>query len=109
MKLHLKKSYKLRVVQRGRGEFTSNDFLQQLALEEVESNLRAPYTLQEDGVAEMSNRIIINNANAMMRTVNCSKLFRVKKMETTVYIRNGTTSKAIAMASTNDEGTSYEF
>lgn len=42
----------LMIVQRDLGELTSNDFMNQLALEGVESNLTAPYTFQQDGVTE---------------------------------------------------------
>lgn len=74
-KFQLKRDYKLMRVQRDCGEFTSNHFMHELALEAIELNLTAPYTPQQDGIAEKSNRIIAKGANTMIKWTNCLKLF----------------------------------
>lgn len=45
----------------------SNDFMHELELEEIESNLTVPDTQQQDDIAEMSNRIIMNDANTIIK------------------------------------------
>lgn len=55
-----------------------------------------------------SNKIIVNNTNAMIKWTNCPKLFWVPAIETVVYIENCTISKAIATTSTDGEVTPYE-
>lgn len=52
----------------------SNDFIHELALEDVKFNLIAVYKLQKDSVAEMSNRSIINDANTMIKLTGCRKV-----------------------------------
>lgn len=58
----------------------SNDFMHELAIEDIESNLMRSYKTQKDGVAEMSNRSIINNANTIIKWGNSPKSFWVSKM-----------------------------
>lgn len=106
---HLKLGYKLMIVQRNRSELTSNGFMYELASEDIKSNLTGLYTPQQDGVVKTSNRIIVNNANAMIKCVNCPKSFGFPVIETAVYIRNYTTSRAIAMTFTDCEVISYEL
>lgn len=55
----------------------SNDFIHELSLDSVESNITVPYTPQEYGVAEMSNRIIVNDANPIIMWANFPKSFWV--------------------------------
>lgn len=108
-RFHLKRDYKLMIVQRDCGELTSNNFMHQLALEEVHSNITTPYTLKQDGVAEMSNGIIVNDANAMMKCLNCPKFFWVTEMKYAVYCRVCTMSKAIPRAFIDHEVTPYKL
>lgn len=65
-KLPLKRGYKLVIVQRDRGELTPNYFMYGLGMEGLELNLKASYMPQQDGVAETSNRIIIDDLNIMI-------------------------------------------
>lgn len=76
------------------------------AMESVELNLTAPYTPQQDGVMEASNKIIINNANIMIKLGKCPKSFWIPTMETVVYIWSSTRSKTIVMTYANGEATS---
>lgn len=74
---------------------------QKLPLDSVTLNLTVPYPPQENSVAKMSNRIIVNDANDMIKGANYPKSFWVPAMKTLINIRNSTRSKAIATASTN--------
>lgn len=64
-------------VQRDRVELMSNDFMDELTLDSVESNVTVSYTPQYNGLAETINRIIVNDANTMIKLVNCPKSFEV--------------------------------
>lgn len=97
------------IVQWDRGELTSNDFIYELGLEGVELNLTALNLTQEDGVTETSNRIIINNSNAIIKWVNSPKILWAPAMETAVYCRTRTRSKGIATATTDCEVMLYEL
>lgn len=66
-KFYQKRGYKLMIMQRDRGELTSNGFIHELVLESINSNLTALYIHQQDGIAEMLNIIIVNDANTMIK------------------------------------------
>lgn len=66
-KIHLQKGCKLIIVQRDGGEHTSHDYIHKPALDGVKPNLIVLYTPQQDGVAETSNKIIVNDTNAMIK------------------------------------------
>lgn len=110
-KLNLKIGNKLMIVQRHRDKLTSKDFMYEHVLEDIESNLTAPFTFQQVGIIEISNRIIIIDASAMAKWSNCPKSFSVPAMETLLYIRNCILLKAIRIttASFDSSRTSYEL
>lgn len=102
------------IAQSDRCERMFNDFIHELALEDVESNLTVPYKPQQDDIPETSNRIIDNDANVMIKWASCPKFLWVPAMETTLYnlncsksnaISTVTPSKAIAVISTGCEVT----
>lgn len=86
-----------------------SDFMPTLALEGVKLNLTLLYTLQQDGVAEMLNGIIVIDANVFIKWANCQMAFWVSALEMEAYCPNCTTSEAIATTSTNREATSYKL
>lgn len=96
-------------VQRARGKLMSNDFNDELVLDSIKSNLMGLYMPQQGWIAEMSNRIIVNNKNTIIKWENCPKFFWVPAMEMTVYCQNRRTSKAIATVSTDFDVMSYEL
>lgn len=110
-RFHLKRGYKQMIVQHDQCELTSNDLMDELALEGVKSNLMTRYTPQDDGVAEASNRITVNDTNTMIKSINCSKSFCVTAMTMAVYLQNCVTLKAIRIAtvSTNRKMTLDEL
>lgn len=65
--------------------------MHELALKDIELNLPALYTPEQDGIAKTSNRINANNTNTFIKWMNSSKSFWVPAMETAVYISNRTT------------------
>lgn len=73
-KIQLKSSYKLMIVQQDQGKLISNDFVNELVFYGVESNLTVLYMPQQDSVAETSNKIIINDANGIIKRTNCPKV-----------------------------------
>lgn len=100
-KFHLKSGYKWMGVQRNQGGLTSKVFIHKLALSSLELNLTALYTPQQEGIAQMSKRIIINIAIAITKWTGCSNLFSVPGIETVVYSRNRSKLRALWTASTS--------
>lgn len=84
------------IVQQDGGEFTFNDFMQQLVLERIELNFTTSDTSQQDGVVETLNKMIVNDTNAMIKCVGCPKSFWVPTMEMAVHSQNRSTLKALS-------------
>lgn len=72
------------IVQWIRGELTINNFTKELALYGVESNLTATYTAKQDGVVELSNKIIVNDSKSIIKLANYPKSFWVSAIETAI-------------------------
>jgi len=70
------------------GEFMSPSFVRSLSEEGIVHQLSAPYTPQQNGVAERSNRTIVEMARAMLQHSHLSHAFWSDAVMTAAYIRN---------------------
>jgi hypothetical protein len=75
------------------GEFVNGEFRKYFKNHGIEQQLTAPYTPQEDGVSEVSNRIIISKANTILHTANAPKSLWAEAVMTAVQLTNITPSK----------------
>jgi transposase InsO family protein len=75
------------------GEYTSNYFQSYLKNHGIQHQLTAPYSPQQNGVAERFNRTIIEMAKSMMHNANLPYTFWAEAIYTATYIRNQCISK----------------
>jgi transposase InsO family protein len=75
------------------GEYTSNYFQSYLKNQGIQHQLTAPYSPQQNGVAERFNRTIIEMAKSMMHNANLPYTFWAEAIYTATYIRNRCISK----------------
>ena len=77
------------------GEYLSNAFSSHLGQSGVRRNLTAPYTPQQNGVAERMNRTLIELVRSMLSHKNMGKEFWAEALATAVFVRNRVTSRAL--------------
>jgi len=77
------------------GEFTSNEFATFCEKNGIHRELTAPYTPEQNGVAERKNRTVVEMAQSMMNVVGLPKNFWAKAVATAVYILNISPTKAV--------------
>jgi hypothetical protein len=75
------------------GEFVNGEFRKYFKNHGIEQQLTAPYTPQEDGVSEVSNRIIISKANTILHAANAPKSLWAEAVMTAIQLTNITPSK----------------
>jgi hypothetical protein len=75
------------------GEFVNGEFRKYFKNHEIEQQLTAPYTPQEDGVSEVSNRIIISKANTILHVANAPKSLWAEAVMIAAQLTNITPSK----------------
>ena len=72
----------------GGGEYSSGEFQQKLKNSRIQWQVTVPYTPQEDGVAENSNRVLVGRANALIQHADAPKNYWAEALLTTVYLKN---------------------
>ena len=77
------------------GEFTSNEFATFCEKNGIHRELTAPYTPEQNGVAERKNRTVVEMARSMMNVVGLPKKFWAEAVATAVYILNISPTKAV--------------
>ncbi len=77
------------------GEFVSKKFDNFLHECGIQQQTSAPYTPQRNGVAERTNRTIMECARSMIRAQGLDLEFWAEAMNTTIYIKNQCPTKAL--------------
>ena len=70
------------------GEYQAKKLLDNLRLNGIRSECTAPYTPQENGIAEPQNCTLMNKVLSMMSSVGAPKVFWVLACETGIYLHN---------------------
>uniref|UniRef100_A0A0K2UV26 Integrase catalytic domain-containing protein n=1 Tax=Lepeophtheirus salmonis TaxID=72036 RepID=A0A0K2UV26_LEPSM len=70
------------------GDYISKEFSQYLVSEAIKRELTLPRNLQQTGVSERMNRILIESVRAMLSDSVLAKKFWAELVTTTAYIRN---------------------
>jgi len=77
------------------GEFTSNEFAIFCKRNRIHRELTAPYTPQQNGMAERKNGTVVEMARRMMTTTSRPKNFWAEAIATVVYVLNISLTKAV--------------
>jgi transposase InsO family protein len=76
------------------GEFCSNEFNSYLAHLGIDHQTTAPYTLQQNGVAERANRTLVERTVALLHSERLPVGLWANIMETVVYLKNRSPSSS---------------
>jgi len=76
-------------------EFKSRELDSYLASKGIITRYSSPYTPEQNGAAEIINRVILNKVRALLLTSNLPKLIWGEAMLTAVYLYNRTPSSSI--------------
>lgn len=79
----------------GGGEFTSSEFSEFCHQQGIERQITAPYTPQQNGVAERKNRSLVEMARTMIVDQGLPHKFWAEAVYTSVYLQNRLPTKAI--------------
>lgn len=77
------------------GEYTGKAFDEFLSKHGIARNTSAPYTPQQNGVAERANRTIVEMARSMLYAQELMREFWAEAVRTAVYTRNRCPSRAL--------------
>lgn len=77
------------------GEYMGNEFKNYLKKHGIQHQLTAPYSPQQNGVAERFNRTVIEMAKTMLHNANLPYSFWAEAIYTATYIRNRCISRAL--------------
>ena len=77
------------------GEFLSLNFSNFCKEEGIKHQLTALYTLQQDGVVYRRNRIIMNTARSLLKSMQVLAFFWGKEIRHAVYLLNHLLTKAL--------------
>ncbi|HEV7736248.1 MAG TPA: reverse transcriptase domain-containing protein, partial [Chlamydiales bacterium] len=81
------------------GEFLSEVFNQFLLNQGTTHQLTAPYTPQQNGMAERANRTVVQAAKAMLHSAGLSYGFWERAIETAVFARNRSPTQSLSFKS----------
>jgi len=88
--------HKVKVVRSGNGgEYTSNSFEQYLNELGIDHQTTVPYTSQQNGVAERTNRTIVERTIALMHSEQLPLGLWAEVMDTVVYLKNRSPSRSL--------------
>lgn len=77
------------------GEFLSNEFITFCEEHGIRRELTAPYTPEQNGVAERKNRTVVEMARSMLKARGVPNRFWCEAVATAVYILNVSPTKAV--------------
>jgi hypothetical protein len=77
------------------GEYTSRDFEDYLNSCGIRHQTTVPYTPQQNGVAERTNRTLIEKVRCMLFDCNLSKKYWAEAINTAVYLKNRSPTSAV--------------
>jgi len=87
------------------GEYTGDAFQRELRRCGIEFQSTVPYTPQEDGVSENSNRVLVGRANALLQHAGAPKIYWAEAVQTVVYLKN----LSITKGTHGKDATPYEL
>lgn len=79
------------------GEFISKDFWNYCNLNGIQRQLSAPYSPQQNGVAERKNRTVMEMARSMLKEMHVPTSLWAEAIATAVYILNRSPSSAVEL------------
>jgi len=83
------KAFKIKVIRtEGASEYSSRKFHRELKRSGIEWQVTVPYTSQENGVPENSNRVLVERANALIQHAGAPKSYWAEALQVTVYLNN---------------------
>jgi len=83
------KGYKINVIRTdGGGEYSRGVFQRELKHSGIEWQVTVPYTPQENGVSENSNRVLVQRANSLIQHAGARKSYWAEALQATVYLKN---------------------
>ena len=85
-------------------EYISQAFKEYLKSRQIRHQTSAPYTPEQNGVAERVNRTLLDKARVMIAHAGIQKTFWAEAISTAAYIKNRTPTTALA-----DDKTPYEL
>lgn len=77
------------------GEFISKDFNNFCEEQGIRRELTAPYTPEQNGIAERKNRTIVEMARCMLKTKDLADEFWAEAVATAIYVLNLSPTKAV--------------
>jgi len=88
------KGYTIKAIRTdGRVEYSSGEFQLELKQSSIEWQVTVPYTPQENGVSENSNRVLVERANALIQHTGAPKSYWSEALQVTVYLKNMSLTK----------------
>jgi hypothetical protein len=93
----------------GGGEFSSNEFKAYCEDCGIKQEFTAPYTPQQEGTSEVSNRIVIGRANAIMIEAEAPQYLWAEAVQTTTILTNLVPNKGNKAPNTPYTETPYEM
>lgn len=78
------------------GEYIGGDVQQWLRQEGIQAQFTAPYTPQQNGVAERKNRTLIEMSRCMLEDAGMDKTFWAEAVNTSNYLQNRLPSRSIS-------------
>lgn len=70
------------------GEYTSIVFMKYCEEQGIRRFLTAPYSPQQNGVAERKNRTVLDMIRSMLKSKNMSKEFWAEAVQCAIYVQN---------------------
>lgn len=83
------------IVNNNGGEYTSSAFKSFLAENGIRMHLTAPYTPQQNPIAEVGNRTTVEKARAMLKQAGLPNEFWAEAVSTAVYLKNRTPTASL--------------
>lgn len=78
------------------GEYTGKAMVDFLKRAGIRHQLTAPYTPEQNGVAERANRTIVEKARCLLHSANLKKPFWAEAVNTAVYLKNRSPTIAVS-------------
>ena len=90
------------------GEYMSHAFQDYLQSNGIRHELTAPYTPQQNGIAERLNRSIMERARSMLHHADLSNIFWAEAVHTANYLRNFVPTKVLGDTCPEEVWTGYK-
>lgn len=77
------------------GEYINKQFEEYLKLKGIRHQLTVPHTPEQNGVAERTNRTIVEKARTLLQDAGCEKRMWAESINAAVYLKNRSPHKAV--------------